>query len=47
VKDLKGEMAELEEQNRGLLENMASMEMSDDAIIERLMKRFPSLGVEA
>ncbi|MCD4842703.1 MAG: hypothetical protein K8R08_12015 [Methanosarcinales archaeon] len=41
---MQAEFTELEEQNRLLLEKMAKMEMSKEAIIERLMKRFPALA---
>lgn len=35
---------ELQAQNRVLLEKLSSLEMSEDAIIDRLMKRFPALA---
>ena len=39
---------ELQAQNAVLMEKMANLEMSEEAIIERLMKRFPGLaGAEA
>lgn len=45
---VKAELEQLEDQNKALMEKMANLEMSEEAIIDRLMKRFPSLaGAEA
>jgi len=44
---IQAEFAELEGENQVLLEKLEKMEMSEEAIIERLMKRFPSLAAGA